>query len=145
MGSYLEINDTLQITTEQGFPARLLDRDRHVRKPIQVEDLKDRIFRFDGKSGARIFQLDPVRVFLVHNIDGKWLAWGHVVIVEQTIRKAPPKPTPAPSKGAKKASNLSDPSDWVTAGKFRVVKIYDPEYQELFTRRDTPPGMSYFG
>lgn len=145
MGSYFELNDTLQITTEQGFPAHIFNRERHAKKPIDPAKWKDRIFRFEGKQGARLFHLDPVRVFLVHNIDGKWLAWGHVVILEQTIRKLAPKADAnAKSSTAKQPSNLSDPKAWETCGKFRVVEIYDPEYQKLFSLRDTPPGMSYF-
>ena len=30
------------------------------------------------------------------------------------------------------------------SGKFRIIKIYDPEYQELKTRNESPEGLSYF-
>ena len=42
------------------------------------------------------------------------------------------------------AINVSDPEQWVTNGKYKILKIYDPEYQELFTRTDLPPELSYF-
>ena len=138
MGSYFELNDTLHITTEQGFPADVFDLARHQRSPIQLPDIADRIFEFHGKVGPRLFHLDPVRVFWFHNIGGKWLAWGHIGFIGQGIRRAPN----APPSGL---SNVSRPEDWTTWGRYRVVKVYDPDHQERFTRAETPPGLSYFG
>jgi hypothetical protein len=43
------------------------------------------------------------------------------------------------------AINVSDPKQWVTSGKYKILKIYDPQYQEEFTRKDLPPELSYFG
>ena len=62
MGSFIEIKDTLQITTEQGFPTDLLDRDRHVEEPVTLKDAEGRIFKFHDKPRERIFQLakDPL-------------------------------------------------------------------------------------
>lgn len=40
MGSYFELNDTLQITTEQGFPADILDLKKHQKNPIMIKDVK---------------------------------------------------------------------------------------------------------
>ena len=45
------------------------------------------LFEFHGKKSARIFHLDPVRVFLVQNIDDKWLFWGKVYMQSQTVSK----------------------------------------------------------
>ncbi len=59
---------------------------------------------------------------------------------EQTIHK---NPNPPASSGDGPI-NVSDPENWVTSGKYKVLKIYDPEYQEMFTRRDLPPSLSYF-
>ena len=86
MGTMIELADTLQLTTDPGFP-KLLDRDKHVKKPITLDVVAGRIFKFKDKPNASIFQLDPVRVFFVHNIDGKWLFWGHVQIQSLTIEK----------------------------------------------------------
>ena len=133
MGSYLEINDTLQITTAQGFPADLLALEKHRKDPITIEAVKGRVFAFAKKSGARIFQLDPVRVFLVHNIDGKWLYWGKVLIQWQRIDK----------KFGDDGNWTED--DWETSGTYVIVDIYEPAYQEAFTRRESPKGQSYFG
>ena len=47
MGSFLEINDTLQITREQGFPKEL-DYEKHLKKPFKAEDFKDKEFSFKG-------------------------------------------------------------------------------------------------
>jgi hypothetical protein len=125
MGSMIEINDTLQLTTEQGFPADLLDVERHRANPITLDDIGDRIFSFAAKPNARMFQLDPVRVYYVHNIDGKWLVWGHAMIQTETVRK-------------------DDAGQWVTDGTYRISQLYAPDYQELFTRNECPPGLSYF-
>ena len=138
MGSVLELNDTLQITTEQGFPADRFDLARHRQKPITLDEVKDLVFEFKGKTGARFFHLDPVRVYWYHNIDGRWLAWGQIVIQEQTISRNPD------AQAHQGAINVSDPDEWVTTGKYKVLKIYDPQYQEEFTRKDLPPSLSYF-
>jgi hypothetical protein len=71
MGSYLEINDTLQLTIEQGFPSNLLDLTKHTQNPISILEVENNLFEFHGKKSARIFHLEPVRVFLVQNIDDK--------------------------------------------------------------------------
>ncbi len=120
MGSFIELNDTLQITTEQGFPAELLDLEKHRKNPIKVPD---KIFEFFNKPKARIYHQAPVRCFLVHNIDGKWLYWGKIVVIEQTIKGEDEK---------------------TTSGKYRIIQIYDPEYQELVTQNESPEGLSYF-
>jgi uncharacterized cupin superfamily protein len=79
MGNYIEVNDTLQITLEQGFPSDILNLDCHQKNPVMYSDLEGKEFEFLDKPRARIFHLDPVRVFLVENIDGKWLFWGKIV------------------------------------------------------------------
>jgi len=122
MGSLIELNDTLQITTEQGFPKEL-NLEEHQKKPFRVEDFKNRIFKFKNKEGIRLYHPAPIRVFLVHNINGKWLYWGHVHIIEQTIH--------ADRK--------------TTLGKFKIVKIYDPEYQKMISKNEVDEGKEYFG
>lgn len=104
MGSFIEINDTLQLTTEQGFPKELVF-DIHEKTPFKTEDFKDRIFTFTNKPDVRIYKLPPVRNFLVHNIDGKWLYWGLVHVVEVTH------------------DNVAK----TTSGKFKIIKIYTPQ------------------
>ena len=81
MGSIFEINDTLQITKEQGFP-RILDIKTHLKKPYRLTDIKDKVFSFRNKPKIRMYQIPPVRVFLVENIDGKWIYWGLAHILE---------------------------------------------------------------
>lgn len=139
MGSTLEINDTLQLSTEQGFPADLFNLERHRQNPITLADVQDRIFEFQGKSGPRFYQLNPIRVFWVHNIGGRWLAWGQIVIQELNISKNPNYQPIDPGLG-----NFSDPKQWVTSGKYQILKIYDPQYQETFTRNEFLPAVSYF-
>lgn len=137
MGTMIEVNDTLQITTEQGFPVDVLNLERHQQNPITIEDVKDKVFSFKGKTSPRIFHLDPVRVFFYHNTEGKWLAWGEVVIQSQTIEKNP-------EMQHHSRVNESDPSQWVTSGTYKIIKVFDPEYQKLFTKHETPVGLSFF-
>lgn len=81
MGSFVEINDTLQITKEQGFPKEL-DWKQHLKAPYIAEQFKDKIFEFKNKPSIRNYQMPPVRNFLVENINGKWLYWGLIHILE---------------------------------------------------------------
>lgn len=81
MGSYVEINDTLQITKEQGFPNEL-DWRQHLKNPYTAEQFKNKIFEFKDKPSIRNYQMPPVRNFLVENIDGKWLYWGQIHMLE---------------------------------------------------------------
>ena len=131
MGSHIEINDTLQITTAQGFPADLLDLSRHRAAPISIKDVQNRTFNFSNKTSARIFHLDPVRVYLVHKIAGKWLFWGQALIQSQKIEK-------------KLQENGDWDGEWLTSGTYLISAIYDPQYQQTFTRKESPPGKSYF-
>lgn len=68
MGSMIEINDTLKISSAE-FP-----------KNIETKGVYD----FD-KDGIRVFHPAPVRVFLVEDISGKWNFIGKVEIIQQTI------------------------------------------------------------
>src|SRR5438132_9610505 len=107
MGSLVEINDTLQITVEQGFPAGIFDLARHQKTPVTLKEVQDRIFEFHDKPGERIFQSDPVRVYLVHNIDGKWLFWGRIFIQSQKIEK-------------KLSANVAWAGEWITSGTYKI-------------------------
>ena len=104
MGSFIEINDTLQITKDQGFP-EVLNYEQHKVKPFTANDFKDKIFEFKNKPKVRIYKLPPVRNFLVQNIDGKWLYWGLVHVIEV----------------------VHDNIKQTTSGKFRIIYIYTPE------------------
>lgn len=132
MGSFIEINDTLQITEAQGFPASILDLAEHQKNPITIDKVKDMVFEFKNKSSARIFQKDPVRVFYVQNIEGKWLFWGHIMIQSQTIEKQ------------FEEDGSWDGESWVTNGIYKIAKIYDPAYQKIVTINEAYPGASYF-
>ena len=125
MGTFIEMNDTLQITTEQGFPVDILNLEKHLVSPVKLEDVEGKIFEFKNKPSARIFHLPPTRCFLVHNIDGKWLYWGKIMMLEQTI------------------SNDAE-NKQVTSGKYKIIAIYEPEYQKLITMNETSEGKSYF-
>lgn len=108
MGSFIEINDTLQISKDQGFPDEL-DYEQHQIKPFQASDFEGKIFEFKNKSQVRIYKLPPVRNFLVENINGKWLYWGLVHIVEVH----------------------HDNVKQTTSGKFKIIYIYTPEEMRL--------------
>ena len=104
MGSYVEINDTLQITKEQGFPKEL-DWKQHIVKPYNAEQFKDKVFEFKNKPNIRNYHMPPVRNFLVENINGKWIYWGLVHILEVK----------------------HDYINKVTSGKFKIKYINSPE------------------
>ena len=121
MGSIIEFNDTLQLTTEQGFPKQL-DLKKHIKNPINTEKFKGKIFSFKNKPNMRLFHPYPTRVFLVHNIKGRWLYWGHCKIIEQSIH-AKPK---------------------TTSGRFIITKIYTPEHMKSMSRYEVDPGKEFF-
>lgn len=104
MGSFIELNDTLQITKEQGFPKEL-DLEKHLKTPYKVEDFKDRVFSFYDKQDVRVYQQSPIRNFFVENRDGKWIYWGLIQILETTC----------------------DYVKKTTSGKFKLLYINTPE------------------
>ena len=108
MGSYIEMNDTLQITKEQGFPKEL-DWREHLKNPYTAEQFKDKIFEFKDKPSIRNYQIPPVKNFLVENINGKWLYWGLVHILE--IKH--------------------DYINKTTSGKFKIIYINKDTFFEL--------------
>jgi hypothetical protein len=143
VGSFVEFNDSLVISTEQGFPADLFDIKRQKTNPVTLEEVENCVFTFYDKKNARIYHLDPVRVFLYQFLQneervGKWLAWGEILIQSQTIAKNPVVKD-------HDASDLGDPNQWVTSGSYKMLKVFDPDYQRLFTLNETPAGLSYFG
>lgn len=118
MGSHIEINDLLKISKERGFPADLRLED-HIRDPLQSNRFIGQEFSFWNKD-ERLYHRAPTRVFLVEEIKGKWLYWGHVVILEQTIK---------PGR---------------TEGKYKITTLYPPDYQRLATVHEAPEGRGYF-
>lgn len=104
MGSFIEINDTLQLTQEQGFPAEL-NLETHLKKPYTSRDFQGKLFGFKDKQSVRLYKMPPVRNFLVENRNGKWIYWGLVHIVEVK----------------------HDYVNKTTSGKFRIIYINTPE------------------
>ena len=104
MGSNIKINDTLQLTKEQGFPSEL-DLEHHLKNPYKTGDFSDKIFEFRNKPEIRIYKMPPVRNFLVENKDGKWIYWGLVHILEVT----------------------HDYDKKTTGGKFKIIYLYSPD------------------
>lgn len=116
MGSFIEINDTLQLTIAQGFPKEL-NLEQHLKNPYKLEDFKDKVFQFHDKQDIRIYKVPPTRNFFVENREGKWIYWGLVHIIETTV----------------------DYIKKTTSGKFRIIYINTPEEMkkayELIDRR----------
>lgn len=108
MGSYIEINDTLQITKEQGFPVEL-NWKQHLKNPYTAEQFKDKVFEFKNKPNIRNYQMPSVRNFLVENINGKWLYWGLVHIIEVK----------------------HDYINKTTSGKFKIIYINTPDEMKM--------------
>ena len=111
MGSEIEINDTLKISKERGFPKEL-DFDN-------CNSFLGKEFEF-WNEGERLYHRPPTRVFLVEEIGGKWLYWGHALVISQTIEKE------------------------ITKGRFKIIKIYNKEYQKQITIEESPESKSYF-
>ena len=104
MGSFIELNDTLQINKAQGFPGEL-DLKKHLKKPFKASDFKGKVFSFKNKKDIRVYQQPPVRNLFVENKNGEWIYWGLIMITE--IKHNYEKK--------------------VTSGKFKVVQIYTPK------------------
>lgn len=83
MWSFIELNDTLQITSEQWFPKEL-NFEEHKNNPINLDSIKDKVYKFKDKPSIRLYQAPPVRNFLVQNIDWKWLYWWLIHMLEVT-------------------------------------------------------------
>ncbi|MCA9332252.1 hypothetical protein KDA00_00060 [Candidatus Saccharibacteria bacterium] len=75
MGAFIEINDTLRINKEQGFPQEL-DLKTHLKTPYKLDSISGKVYKFKSKPDIRIYKVPPVRNFLVEDIDGKWIYWG---------------------------------------------------------------------
>jgi len=86
MGSTIELNDTLQITTKQGLPAELKFT-KHLQQPFTAASFSNKSFTFHDKKNIRVYHAPPIRVFLTHNIEGKRLHWGRVEVIESTSRR----------------------------------------------------------
>lgn len=122
MGSYIETNDTLQLTAEQGFPAELI-LENHLQNPYTAKQFEDKLFSFHGKPSIRLYHAPPVRNFLVENRNGKWIYWGLIHMVEVT----------------------HDMVKKTTSGKFRLVYINLPEeMKKAHTLIDRNEATSYF-
>lgn len=123
MGSMIELNDTLRISKEQGFP-EFLDIEKHLTQPYSFDEVKDKVFEFQAKTGIRVYQQPPVRNFLVEDLDGKWLYWGLCFITEIT----------------------HDYVNGVTSGKYNIVQLNTPEEmkQHFKLTHFTNPEQNYF-
>jgi len=122
MGSLIEINDTLRITKEQGFPAEL-DIAAHLEKPYVLADVADKVFAFQAKPDIRLYKIPPVRNFLVQELDGKWIYWGlcHILSIQQDYVKRE------------------------TSGTFTIIRLNNPEeMKQAFALVDTRPELNYF-
>ena len=123
MGSIIELNDTLQITAEQGFPADELNLQKHLKTPYTLEDVAGKVFTFQAKPKIRVYQQPPVRNFLVQNIDGKWVYWGQCFVLEIT----------------------HDYENQTTGGTFKIVRLNTPEeMREAFKHLDRNTQNDYF-
>lgn len=121
MGSKIEINDTLKISKERGFPRGLV-YEEHVRNYSGSQHFLGREFEFWNQD-ERLYHCGSTgtRVFLVEEMpDGRWLYWGNALVTSQTI------------------------SNGRTSGKFVITKIYEPEFQRRITVEESPRGKSLF-
>ena len=122
MGSFIEINDTLRISKEQGFP-ELLDLETHLSKPYDLSEVEEKVFKFTNKVKIRVYQAPPVRNFLVEDVGGKWVYWGlcHVLSVVHDYEKQE------------------------TSGSFKIIHLNTPEeMKQAFWLIDRVKSNDYF-
>lgn len=122
MGCFIEINDTLRITKEQGFPAEL-QIEKHLQNPFTADDFADQVFEFKDKPDIRVFRIPPVRNFLVESVGDKWIYWGLVHILEVK----------------------HDYERKTTSGKFKIIYINTPEeMKKAHDLIDRNPDTNFF-
>lgn len=123
MGSFIELNDTLRITKDQGFPAEL-DIKKHLENPYLFSDVENTVFEFRAKEKIRLYQQPPVRNFLVEDLYGKWLYWGLCYVLEVH----------------------HDYVTGVTSGKYKIVRLNTPREmrQHFELTHFTNPEHNYF-
>lgn len=122
MGSFIESNNTLQITSEQGFPKEL-NLEKHLENPYKTEDFSDKIFEFKDKDKIRIYHAPPVRNFLVEHRKGKWIYWGLCHVLETKC----------------------DYVNKITSGKFKIIYINTPdEMKKAHDLIDRNQNTNYF-
>jgi len=122
MGSFIELNDTLRISKEQGFP-EILDIKKHIKRPYSLSLVEGKIFTFKNKPAVRVYQMPPVRCFLVEDLDGKWIYWGLCHIVEIT----------------------HDYINKTTSGKFKIIHLNNSEeVKKAFELIDRNSETNYF-
>jgi hypothetical protein len=138
MGCSYELNDTLLLSADQGFPEEYFNYKEHLKDPSKAKSMEGRVFQFFNKRTARAFQLDPVRVFFFQNTDeGKWLAWGKVLIQSLHIEHV--------GHTVDKDNLIKfQPTDWMTSGSYKILEVYDPEYQKAFTQHEAPSQWNFF-
>jgi len=122
MGSNIEINDTLQLSSQQGFPVEL-SIDQHLQKPYELADVAGKVFKFANKSDIRIYKIPPVRNFFVENKNGKWIYWGlvHVLSIEHDYKNR------------------------TTSGTYQIIHINNPEQmRQVFALADQRTSLDYF-
>lgn len=123
MGSFIEINDTLRITKQQGFPAEL-DLVKHLADPYTLDAVEGKVFSFKSKPKIRVYKIPPVRNFLVEDVGGKWVYWGLCCIV----------------------SINHDYEKEETSGTYKIIRLNTPEeMKEMFKLTHfTDPSQNYF-
>jgi hypothetical protein len=112
MGTKVEINDTLRISKEQGFPVELQIEDYLINSDIYINKIKDKIFTFSRKPMIRVFQAPPVRTFLVEDYNGKWIYWGLCYILSLHLNYETQE----------------------TSGTYKIIRLNSPEeMKQMFT------------
>ena len=104
MGSTVEFNDTLKLSRDD------------IPRPLAIG--REYTFR---RPGIRLFHPDPVRVFLVEEVEGKWNFLGKVTVLEQTI----------------------DAVKQETRGIFRLQSLYPDDVRKTMNQHEAPDGRGY--
>ncbi len=121
MGGKFICNDTLRISKAQGFPD-FLSLEKHLQAPYSLHDVEGKIFSFN-KPDLRLYQPTPIRVSWVEDVNGKWVYWGMINILETTL-------------------NFENNT---TSGTYKVVKLFTPQQmRDYFEMKDGVVANNYF-
>lgn len=123
----LEFHDCLTLNIRNGFPRKTLNWFNYLRTPVDASSVVGRKFDFDNLERPRVYPPSPKSIPWCQEIHGRWLPWGFVEIIHQSISK-----------------KCDDHREyWSTSGIYRIVELFSPNEIRLASQRELPPGLSF--
>ena len=81
MSSYIEKDDFLVLSKEEGFP-KVLDIEKHKISPIDFETIRDQVFEFKNVNKILYFSSEPVNIPFGEVKDNNYIFWGQISLLE---------------------------------------------------------------